>query len=550
MRIALLQHNPKAGDCSGNAAILANLALAAHRPSLEGGEGKTLCLAPASAISGHKAFIRVGGFMDRCTKAAKELAAMVNTPGLAVLIGLPNAEAGEDVWLVSAGHISRVEQSNGVLILPGLRLRMVTDKDVERTLSMSRPDADAVLFWPGEVWIPGCQSQREDFCSALTSRWKLPVMLVQAYGGTDGNVLAGQSAIFAADGALIARAPAFADSVVICYSQREMTATAESAFAITLTDRPANVVGNVVGAAIHPDLSRWEGMFHATVCGIRDYVRKCGLKGVLLGLSGGMDSALVACLATEAMRGALGPNAVLGVLMPSPWSSDHSITDALELAKNLGIRTVTAPIEPMMDAYDDVLAPLFAELPVRHGVILGQTPDLTAENLQPRIRGALLMAFANRMDYLVLATGNKSEAAVGYSTLYGDTVGGIAPIGDIYKTDVYALAQWYNEYKCHAIIPEHVFSKAPSAELRPDQCDQDSLPPYDVLDAILYALLEEGRDPASLLRDGAFEAGMLQDTMRRMAMAEFKRHQVPPVIRLTSCALGADWRLPAAGRMF
>lgn len=533
MHIALLQPNPKAGDCFANAALLANMALSAHRQFSTHSE--VLCLAPAAALAGYHNLFCVGGFVERCAKAAEALAAMCHTPGLSILIDLPTAE-GENLCLIHDGQVQRLTPEHGVAILPGLRLLVV--KSSESLKAQGAPASDAVLFWPHAPWIPSCQSQREAVCSAFASRWHIPVMMVQAYGATDGNVWAGQSAFFGSDGRLQARGPAFADCIVCLENWGEKSDPKNVTENCTISCTPGCSVlcADVQLGAVHPDLPYWEAVFQAVVCGIRDYVYKCGLKGIVLGLSGGMDSALVACLAVEAV----GAERVLGVLMPSPWSSCHSVSDALALAENLGMQTATAPIESMMNAYDGVLAPLFADLPAREN-------DLTAENIQPRIRGALLMAFANRLDYLVVATGNKSEAAVGYSTLYGDTVGGIAPIGDIYKTGVYTLAQWYNTQRGQEIIPAHVFSKAPSAELRPDQFDQQSLPPYEVLDAILFALLEGGQDPNSLVE---FDGAILCDVLRRMAIAEFKRHQMPPVIRLTSCALGADWHTPASARMF
>ena len=260
------------------------------------------------------------------------------------------------------------------------------------------------------------------------------------------------------------------------------------------------------------------------------------MTGAVLGLSGGMDSALVACIAAEA----LGAENVLAVLMPSRWSTDHSENDAEILAKNLGIQALTARITPIMDAFDSVLSPLFAGLPAVDN-------DLTADNIQPRIRGTLLMAFANRLGRAVLGTGNKSENAAGYCTLYGDTVGALEPIGDIYKTDVYAVARWYNDMRGQEIIPEHIFTKAPSAELHPGQVDEDNLPPYEVLDAILRELLENGANPETLVVPGVAD-DVVRSVVRRVAASEFKRHQSAPALKLSSCALGVDWHMPAVAK--
>ena len=227
--------------------------------------------------------------------------------------------------------------------------------------------------------------------------------------------------------------------------------------------------------------------------------------------------------------------------MPSCWSSDHSVDDSLLLAKNLGMPTKIAQITPMMDAFSSVLEPLFADLPAVEN-------DLTADNIQPRIRGSLLMAFANRMGRAVLGTGNKSENAVGYCTLYGDTVGAIEPIGDIYKTEVYNVARWYNEMRGAEIIPENIFTKAPSAELHPEQVAEDNLPPYPVLDGILTELLENGANPETLVMPGVDDK-VVRDVVRRLAISEFKRHQSAPTLKLTHCTLGIDWHMPAVAKI-
>ena len=354
----------------------------------------------------------------------------------------------------------------------------------------------------------------------------MPVIYVQQYGAVDSYIYSGQSFVHDASGRMVARAAAFKEGVLALSLEKKNV----SASAVSLDGSPAP-------DAIQPDPDGPEALFRAVQLGIRDYVHKCGMKGVVLGLSGGMDSALVAALAVEA----LGPENVLGILMPSRWSSDHSVDDSLLLAKNLGMQTKIAQITPMMDAFGTVLEPLFSDLPAVEN-------DLTADNIQPRIRGALLMAFANRMGRAVLGTGNKSENAVGYCTLYGDTVGAIEPIGDIYKTEVYNVARWYNEMRGEEIIPENIFTKAPSAELHPDQVDEDNLPPYPVLDAILTELLENAANPETLVMPGV-EEKVVRDVVRRLAISEFKRHQSAPTLKLTNCTLGIDWHMPAVAKI-
>lgn len=279
------------------------------------------------------------------------------------------------------------------------------------------------------------------------------------------------------------------------------------------------------------ELDEHAEVYTALTVGVRDYVRKNGFDTVLLGLSGGIDSALTACIAADA----LGPEHVVGVAMPSPYSSPASSEDAAALAAALGIRFRTIPIRDTMGAYNAALADAFA----------GRAADLTEENLQARIRGNLLMALSNKFNQLVLTTGNKSETSVGYSTLYGDTAGGFAVLKDVYKTQVYALCAWRNAQG--AVIPERTITRAPSAELRPDQTDQDSLPPYEVLDAILREYVEEDRSIAEIARDGHDEA-LVARVARMVDLAEYKRRQSPPGLKITPRAFGKDRRLPITNR--
>ena len=267
----------------------------------------------------------------------------------------------------------------------------------------------------------------------------------------------------------------------------------------------------------------WKSVWELLTSGIRDYVRKNGFTDVVLGLSGGMDSALVAALAVDA----LGKDHVHGVMMPSPWSSEGSITDSEALAANLGMETFTVPISPMMEAFEKALAPAFA----------GRERDVTEENIQSRIRGVIMMSFSNKFHWMLLATGNKSEVAAGYCTMYGDTCGGLAPIADLYKTEVYQLAQWFNEREGMCVIPQNIFDKAPSAELRPGQKDQDSLPEYDMLDSILHALIEESKRAEDIELPGVTpeDVNRVQSLMRRSA---FKRLQLPPLLPVGNHAFG------------
>ena len=284
----------------------------------------------------------------------------------------------------------------------------------------------------------------------------------------------------------------------------------------------------------------------ALALGTRDYARRCGFRQALLGLSGGIDSALVACIAARA----LGPKQVLGVAMPSRYSSPGSLADAEALAHALGIDFCVVPIEPMFAAYLDTLAaPLESFAPARPPAAAAAAADLTAQNLQARIRGAILMALSNQQDRLLLTTGNKSELATGYCTLYGDMAGGLAVISDAPKTLVYRLARAFNADSVAAggtpPIPESTLTKPPSAELRPNQTDQDSLPPYDLLDAILEAHLVEGLDAPTLAGRG-FPPAVVADVLRRVRTSEYKRRQMPPGLKITGKAFGPGRRYPIA----
>jgi NAD+ synthetase len=281
----------------------------------------------------------------------------------------------------------------------------------------------------------------------------------------------------------------------------------------------------------NPPATGIESIHNALVLGLRDYVRKCGFKSVVLGLSGGIDSALTAAVAVAA----LGPDRVVGVAMPSRFSSDHSVTDAQRLAENLGIEFHLVAIKTIHDEYERVLAPVFA----------GRERDVTEENLQARVRGALLMAFSNKFNHLLLTTGNKSEVAVGYCTLYGDMCGGLAVISDVPKTTVYELSEFVNRKAGRDVIPRNTITKPPSAELRPDQTDQDSLPPYDVLDAILFRYVEEEKSAGQIVSEG-FDPATVERVVKLIDRSEYKRRQMPPGLKVTSRAFGFGRRMPIA----
>jgi len=336
------------------------------------------------------------------------------------------------------------------------------------------------------------------------------VAMVNQVGGNDGLVFDGNSVVLGPDGSVLGHARSFEEDLLIVDTDGPLappsTATSE--------DEMVDV-------------------FRALVLGTRDYVHKCGFTRAVIGLSGGIDSALVAAIAAEA----LGKENVLGVLMPSEYSSEGSITDALVLAANLGIRVEKIPIRGIFETFDGTLAPLFT----------GMARDLTEENLQSRIRGTLLMALSNKLGALVLSTGNKSEMSVGYCTLYGDMVGALAVIGDVWKTDVYKLSNYVNRDR--ELIPSDTITKPPSAELRPGQKDTDSLPPYEVLDPILKAYVEHYQQAEDIADRGRYSLEMVKSVLKLVERSEYKRQQAAPVLKVTAKSFGPGRRFPIAAKV-
>lgn len=357
----------------------------------------------------------------------------------------------------------------------------------------------------------GKAAEREEMLAERARASGVPVVYVNMVGGQDELVFDGGSVVIASDGTVIHRSPQFEEDRFMV----EVPLAGET----TETGSP------------RPLLDRDAAIYAALRTGLADYLAKNGFQSVVLGVSGGIDSALTATVAADA----LGPDNVWGVAMPSRYSSQHSIDDARALAENLGIKFDVIPIDPVFSAYLDVLAPAFAD----------RAQDITEENLQARIRGAILMALSNKFGNLVLAPGNKSEMAVGYSTIYGDMVGGYSVLKDVFKTVVYRLAEWRNGQS--PVIPENTIRKPPSAELRPDQKDQDSLPPYEVLDPILAAYIEEDLGVDAIAERG-FDAALVRTVLAMVDRSEHKRHQSAPGVRVTVKALGKDRRMPITNR--
>jgi NAD+ synthase (glutamine-hydrolysing) len=374
-------------------------------------------------------------------------------------------------------------------------------RDPIHELSLQHPEI--ALNLSASPFSVGKGMSRLAVCSKAAATLKCPLLLCNQVGGNDSLIFDGSSLYVDAKGSLLDCAKAFEEDFLLVDLSQTMA--------------KKTIVGNPA-----------EEIYHALVLGLRDYFHKSGFKKACLGLSGGVDSALVACLAVEALR----KENVFGVMMPSRYSSEGSISDSLQLAKELGIETIELPIEGPFKSYLDLLNPAFED----------KASDVTEENIQARIRGMILMALSNKLGYIVLSTGNKSELAMGYSTLYGDMCGGVAVISDLTKQQVYAVSQWINRNK--EIIPWNTIKKPPSAELRVDQKDSDSLPDYAIVDNVLQAYIEEHQSPSNIAQRFGYSLDIVEDLVRRIHRNEYKRRQSPPGLRISEKAFSVGRRFP------
>ncbi|NMA10042.1 Glutamine-dependent NAD(+) synthetase [Methanoculleus chikugoensis] len=525
MKISLLQVNTVVGDLTGNADRIAAGVREASR------HGPDLIVAPELSLIGcpSRDLLLQAGFITRSLAVLNDLAAgLADAPPVLVGFAEPTP-AGIDRPLFNAAALLRDGE-----VRETFRKTSTSDgfdegryfepaaggpgafRLGERTVAVAIGEEipcggqapDAIVNLSASPFAVGRHRLREGTLSRAAKEHRVAIVSANLVGGNDDLVFAGRSVAFSADGTLIARGAAFAEDVV----------TVDLA-------RPAQ-------QAVAPDDQSPEAeIWQALVLGTRDYVHKCGFTSVHLGISGGIDSSLVAAVAARA----LGPENVLGVLLPSPHTSAESIEDARELAANLGIRVQCIPIAPMMEAFDGALAEVFA----------GLARDVTEENLQARIRATALMALANKFGSMLLSTGNKSEVAVGYSTLYGDAAGGLSVIADVPKGMVYRIARWMNAQ--NPVIPERVLKKPPSAELRPGQTDQEILPPYDLLDAILHRHIDCFESPDEIIAAG-YPEETVREVARMVERAEFKRRQAPPMIKVTGRAFSTDWHMPIAAK--
>ncbi len=547
MRIALAQLDPVVGDIAGNAERLGE---AIDRAAADGAD---LVISSELSVLGYppKDLLRKERFVAdsvaaverlaaRCTKTAALVGFVRPTPGAS---GRPlqNAAALLADGKIQLVHVktllptydvfdeTRYFQPGGrpkCITIGGRKIGLSICEDLWDAAALGRniygddpigllaaDGAEVVINMAASPYQMGKAAMREELFARQARRVGAPIVYVNQVGGNDELIFDGGSCVIAADGQVIARAKSFQQDLLI-------------------VDLPGSA-GLTTSGHIEPVEDEIARLSAALKLGLRDYVAKCGFRSVVLGLSGGIDSAVVATLAADA----LGPENVNALAMPSRYSSSHSLTDAEELAKNLGIHYAVVPIEPMHKAFEAALADVLA--------LAGE--HAAAENIQARIRGTLVMASSNAFGHLALATGNKSELSVGYCTLYGDMAGGLAPIGDVMKTDIYRLARQLNAEAPRARIPESTLVKAPSAELKLNQTDQDKLPAYELLDDILRRYIEADQTAEQIIAAG-LDATEVRRVLGMVDFSEHKRKQAPPVLKVTTRAFGSGRRMPIAQR--
>jgi NAD+ synthase (glutamine-hydrolysing) len=560
-RIALAQVNTTVGDFAGNAARIRTFTERAR------GAGARLVAFPELAVCGYppRDFLDMPEFLARAASTLADLARPAEwSRGIAVVVGFPEAPPGapppglyNSAALLEGGRLAAVgrksllptydvfDETRYFLPSPsstavasegvGLRLGLSICEDIwndkrfwvkpryarDPIAELTASGAGLVVNISASPYAMGKPALRERMLGASARGHGATLAYVNQVGGNDSLVFDGGSMLVAPGGEVVARAPLFEEALLV-------TGTDGGGATVLLPSGEERPPAPAPGAG--PEAEADE-VYRALALGVRDYVSKCGFRSAVVGLSGGIDSALTACLAAEA----LGPANVLGVAMPSRYSSEHSREDARELAANLKIAFQEIPIEPIHAVWLSSLEGAFRHPP----------GDLTAQNVQARIRGQILMAISNETGALVLSTGNKSELAVGYCTLYGDMAGGLAVIGDLPKTLVYPVARAANRRAGRALVPERTFTKPPSAELKPGQVDQDSLPPYEALDDILAAHIEERLPFDEIVRRG-HAPETVQRVLRMVAGSEYKRRQAAPVLKVSAKAFGEGRRLPIA----
>lgn len=566
LRIASAQMNPTVGDLDGNLATIAARyedavavgcdVVAFPELAVTGYPPEDLVLKPGFVADNHAALERFAATTGACAAvvgfvdAGRDLynAAAVCAHGRVLGVyrkrSLPNYSVFDEARYFTPGPD---DEPMSLFVIGGVKVGVTICEDIWTATgplsTQASAGAEINLNLNGSPFQVGKQAVRERMVATRAADTHSAIVYVNQVGGQDELVFDGRSFVVDAEGVLLARAPAFVEDLLVVdvpvppvYRHRMTTARAGRrdtvAPVLEVTTEPSRAVisghpAPVMPVAEEPDADR--ELYDALVLATRDYVRKNGFTDVVIGLSGGIDSTLVACIAVDA----LGADRVHGVSMPSRYSSDHSRSDAEALAVNLGMSYRTIEIEPAFQAFLDMLGPSFE----------GREPGLTFENIQSRCRGQVLMALSNEFGWMVLTTGNKSEMAVGYFTIYGDSVGGYGVIKDVLKLRVYDLCRYVNRREGREVVPEHVLTKPPSAELRPDQRDDQSLPPYEVLDPILELYVEQDRTAGEIVELGHDEA-LVRRITRLVDLAEYKRRQSPPGARVSRKAFGKDRRLP------
>lgn len=546
MKIALAQINPTVGDFDGNARKILEFTQRAAQG------GAALILFPELAVCGYPPadLLEKPAFVARAGQVVEEIAAKTADGKIAIVCGyVTPAHHGTGKHVMNSAALlrnGRTEFVQSKMLLPfydvfdeqryfapahhqrlfalgGQQIALTICEDawndksfwenrlynIDPVEELMRTGGSIVLNISASPYWRGKRETRREMLAAIARRHGKLVLMVNQVGGNDSLIFDGSSLALGRNGEVIAQATSFEEDLIFIDTE-------------TLT------------GDIHFETNdENEATYRALVLGTRDYVQKCGFSKVLIALSGGIDSALVAAIAVEA----LGPENVLALGMPSPYSSPGSIDDSRHLAENLGIRFEVLPISALFEQYTQTLASLFA----------GRKPDITEENIQSRIRGALLMAASNKFNALVLTTGNKSEMSTGYCTLYGDMVGALAVIGDVLKTQVYGLCRHINRER--EVIPASILEKPPSAELRPDQKDTDSLPPYDILDPILEAYVERYETPEVIAKARNLDLDLVRRIVKMVERSEYKRQQAAPVLKVTAKAFGMGRRFPIAARV-
>ncbi len=541
LNLALAQINTTVGDIAGNLDRIRAARAEARR------QGADLVVFPELTVSGYppEDLVLKPLFQDRAAAAVETLAAETKDGGPAMIVGAPWRENGKlynaafllDAGLVAAKRFKHDLPNYGVfdekrvfaaapppgpVNFRGVRLGLMICEDMwtpDVTETLQESGAEILVIPNGSPYESDKLDERLNLAVQRVVESDLPLVYVNQVCGQDELVFDGASFVLNADRRLAAQAPAWREHVTT-----------------TRWTRGSNGAWTCAPAEVHAQPPRLEAIYSAMMLGLRDYVRKNRFPGVALGLSGGIDSAISAAVAVDA----LGADKVWCVMMPSPYTSRESLEDAAAVATSLGCRLDTVPIVPAMEAFAQMTAPLFA----------GRAPDTTEENIQARARGITMMALSNKFGHMVLSTGNKSEMSVGYATLYGDMCGGYSVLKDVYKTDVFALSRWRNAHKpegalgpAGGVMPERVITKPPTAELKPNQKDEDSLPPYATLDGILECLIEREMRLDDIVAKG-FERATVVRVWQMLDRAEYKRRQAPPGVKITRRSFGRDRRYP------